>query len=319
MYMSALHFPNTSDCCSFDPLDADCCAASCKWPDKSPFESNLKSVMKNGSPANVNAPSGCDTWNDVDASSFMDPKQQPRAVDSKRATGYVAVSSLNGKTEKELCCSCLELTFKEGAVKGKSMIVQVINTGADLGENHIDIAIPGGGAGIFTQGCPRQFGSKYKYGDQYGGVDSRDDCARLPSVLKRGCEWRWDWMMNADNPSVSFEQVACPVELVRESGCRRSDAGAPPSAPSKSSCKKRRGDQCGGKNFKGDTCCPSGMKCTYVEPYWSNCQPASVAPSSKTCGTAKWEQCGGKDWQGDKCCPPGSTCKYVNVWYSQCV
>jgi hypothetical protein len=37
------------------------------------------------------------------------------------------------------------LTFTSGPVAGKKMIVQTTNTGGDLGQNHFDIAMPGGG------------------------------------------------------------------------------------------------------------------------------------------------------------------------------
>jgi len=38
------------------------------------------------------------------------------------------------------------------------MIVQATNTGGDLGSNHFDLMIPGGGVGLFD-GCSRQYGS----------------------------------------------------------------------------------------------------------------------------------------------------------------
>ena len=44
------------------------------------------------------------------------------------------------------------LTFTSGPVAGKTMIVQSTNTGGDLGENHFDIQMPGGGVGIFGSG-----------------------------------------------------------------------------------------------------------------------------------------------------------------------
>ena len=38
---------------------------------------------------------------------------------------------------------CLKLDF-QGVLQGKSMIVQVTNTGGDLGQNQFDVQIPGG-------------------------------------------------------------------------------------------------------------------------------------------------------------------------------
>jgi hypothetical protein len=49
-------------------------------------------------------------------------------------------------------------SFTSGPVAGKKMVVQATNTGGDLGENHFDLLIPGGGVGIFN-GCPAQYGS----------------------------------------------------------------------------------------------------------------------------------------------------------------
>jgi hypothetical protein len=40
------------------------------------------------------------------------------------------------------------LIFTTGPIIGKELIVQVTNTGGDLGENHFDIQMPGGGVGI---------------------------------------------------------------------------------------------------------------------------------------------------------------------------
>lgn len=50
------------------------------------------------------------------------------------------------------------------------MIVQVTNTGSDLGKNHFDIAMPGGGVGLFN-GCSAQWNASVDgWGDRYGGV-----------------------------------------------------------------------------------------------------------------------------------------------------
>jgi hypothetical protein len=47
----------------------------------------------------------------------------------------------------------------------------------------------------------------------------------MPANLKAGCQWRFDWFQNADNPDVSFKQVRCPSELTSISGCTRNDDG----------------------------------------------------------------------------------------------
>jgi len=113
------------------------------------------------------------------------------------------------------------LTFTSGAVNGKKMIVQATNTGSDLGDNHFDLQMPGGGVGIFN-GCTSEFGAPSSgWGAQYGGISSRSECDSFPTELQAGCYWRFDWFENADNPSVSFEEVTCPTELTAKTGCTR--------------------------------------------------------------------------------------------------
>lgn len=101
------------------------------------------------------------------------------------------------------------------------MVVQSTNTGGDLGSNQFDILMPGGGVGIFD-GCLVEFGTSLP-GAQYGGISSQSDCASFPEILKDGCNWRFDWFENADNPGHTFQQVQCPDEIVAKSGCRRDD------------------------------------------------------------------------------------------------
>ena len=75
-------------------------------------------------------------------------------IDNDTSYGYAAVK-LAGNQESGWCCACYELTFTSGPVKGKRMVVQATNTGGDLGDNHFDLAIPGGGVGQFN-GCASQ-------------------------------------------------------------------------------------------------------------------------------------------------------------------
>jgi hypothetical protein len=96
----------------------------------------------------------------------------------------------------------------------------VTNTGGDLGNNHFDLQMPGGGVGIFD-GCSRQFPGAYSWGDRYGGVKTRSDCFNIPAGIRAGCLWRFDWFENADNPSMRFKQVACPSALTEKTQCVR--------------------------------------------------------------------------------------------------
>lgn len=72
------------------------------------------------------------------------------------AYGFAA-AVIAGSNQYEWCCSCYQLTFTGGPVAGRQMIVQVTNTGHDLGHDHFDIQIPGGGVGYFNQGCMAQW------------------------------------------------------------------------------------------------------------------------------------------------------------------
>jgi hypothetical protein len=104
------------------------------------------------------------------------------------------------------------------------MIVQVTNTGGDLGQlspNHFDLAMPGGGVGLFPQGCAKQFDGAWQR-NTYGGYTDRSQCNILPAGgFRDGCFFRFDWFQNADNPRVSFREVSCPQALIDRSHCRR--------------------------------------------------------------------------------------------------
>jgi len=121
----------------------------------------------------------------------MCSNQIPWAVDSSLSYGYAAVR-ISGQTESQWCCACYELTFTSGAVAGKKMVVQATNTGGDLGDNHFDLALPGGGVGIFN-GCTKQYSAPADgWGARYGGVSSRSECDQLPTAIRPGCYWRYD-------------------------------------------------------------------------------------------------------------------------------
>lgn len=173
-----------------------------------------------------NAVSGCNG-----GTAFMPVDQSPWAVNDDLAYGYAAVN-IAGGTEESWCCGCYELTFTSGAVSGKKMIVQATNTGGDLSGNQFDLAIPGGGVGVFN-GCTAQWGAPSSgWGAQYGGVSSRANCFDFPTELQAGCLWRFDWFGGSDNPGVTFKQVTCPAALTAKTGCVR--AGEVPTGDSPS-------------------------------------------------------------------------------------
>ncbi|ERS95964.1 uncharacterized protein SPSK_00893 [Sporothrix schenckii 1099-18] len=197
----------------------DCCKPSCAWPGKGSLaQGPVATCDKNDKPLNDNGAtaSGCDNG----GGAFMCSSQAPWAVNDTVAYGYAAVR-ISGSTESAWCCACYELTFTSGPVQGKKLVVQATNTGGDLGANHFDLAIPGGGVGAFNA-CTQQYGAPPNgWGDRYGGIHSASDCASFPQALKAGCQWRFDWFKGADNPSVTFKPVTCPAELTAKSGCKR--------------------------------------------------------------------------------------------------
>lgn len=147
--------------------------------------------------------------------------QSPWAVNSTFAYGFAAVSIPDG-SESSWCCACYELTFTSTTVSGKKMIVQATNTGGDLSEGQFDLAIPGGGVGIYN-GCTDEWGAPSSgWGAQYGGISS-NTCSSFPSALQPGCNFRFgDFFEGADNPTVDYRQVTCPKVLTDKTGCIRS-------------------------------------------------------------------------------------------------
>ncbi|KAI8980912.1 endo-beta-D-1,4-glucanase [Pilobolus umbonatus] len=194
----------------------DCCKSSCSWPGKAQVSSPVDTCAANGiTLVDDNTQSGCNG-----GSGFMCNNNQPWAVNDNLAYGFAA-ASIVGSNEAGWCCGCYELTFTSGGASGKKMVVQVTNTGGDLGENHFDIQMPGGGVGIFN-GCSVQWNAPSEgWGQRYGGVSALSDCSSLPSQLQAGCKWRFNWFKNSDNPSMTFKEVTCPSALVLRTGCQR--------------------------------------------------------------------------------------------------
>ncbi|CAF1393706.1 unnamed protein product, partial [Rotaria sordida] len=195
----------------------DCCKASCGWAGKASVTNPVKTCAQNGvTQVDANAQSGCNG-----GPGYMCSNQQPWNVSSTLSYGYAA-AYITGQRESDWCCTCYSLIFTTGPVAGKELIVQVTNTGGDLGENHFDLQMPGGGVGLFD-GCSKQFPevSKPLWGQQYGGISQRSQCNNLPASLRPGCFWRFDWFQNADNPKMTFKEVPCPTALTANTQCVR--------------------------------------------------------------------------------------------------
>lgn len=214
----------------------DCCKPSCSWPGKVEIAEGftpVKGCLAGGGYANANTKSGCGGGGGTEAGgpSFACPDQQPWTADD----GVLYAFAAGGGGDAE-CCTCYELEFLDysigassyqGQLEGKKMVVQVTNTGSDLGQKHFDIQIPGGGFGIFNA-CvgPEndipfyQTGSESDWGQRYGGVNSDTQCANIPQNVQDGCNWRFNDFLNSDNPAVKYRAVRCPDSLVAKSGCR---------------------------------------------------------------------------------------------------
>jgi len=195
----------------------DCCKESCSWA------ANVANVA-GGNPVASCAKDGVTTLNDNTASgcnsgtAYTCNNNQPFVGANNISYGFVA-ANFAGLGMTQICCQCLKLTFTSAPISGKVMYVQVTNTGSDLNTNQFDIQMPGGGVGIFN-GCQSQWGAPSSgWGAQYGGISSQSQCSQLPTQLQPGCNWRFGWFQNANNPNVNWQVVACPSQLTSITGC----------------------------------------------------------------------------------------------------
>jgi len=205
----------------------DCCKPSCAWPSNClGCAAPVATCVQDGGVGDPNAKNICTGGGDSTKKVvYACTNGQPFTLNG---TFYGFAAGGGDIITSGGCCACYELAFTSGTVNGKTMIVQVTNTGGDLGTNHFDLQIPGGGFGIFD-GCsgsppngPAQFSEPDSaWGERYGGVQDRAACDGLPAELQSGCRWRFDDFLNADNPEVVFEEVICPEALTAISGCER--------------------------------------------------------------------------------------------------
>jgi hypothetical protein len=165
----------------------------------------------------------------------------PQVVSDSLAYAFAAYDGAS-------CGTCFQLTFtgqsNDGtkdtgseAICGKSIIVQVVNTGG-LQTGQFDLLIPGGGVGA-NDACATQWKvSASQLGVQYGGLmlqcEQQDnyDYTQYPActtsacqslfasspTMEAGCEFIINWMKGANNPSMKYTQVTCPSQLTSVSG-----------------------------------------------------------------------------------------------------
>ncbi|TVY56066.1 putative endoglucanase type K [Lachnellula cervina] len=303
----------------------DCCKASCGWSGKATLASGSNPVTscdaQDNPLTNYDAASGCNS-----GTSYMCSDQSPWAVSDTLSYGFAA-TTISGGTEASWCCACYELTFTSGAVAGKKMVVQATNTGGDLGSNQFDLAMPGGGFGIFN-GCTAEWGTPSTgWGQQYGGISARSDCDAFPDALKAACYWRFDWFGDSDNPGVTFEQVACPAALTAKSGCVRADdaiAETPTGASSVSTWTSGAAVATSAEASSVAKVVVASSSSVAVTSTPVAVSSAAVASESSTLPSsgetvAQYGKCGGDDYSGSTECAAGFTCTYSNPYYSQCL
>jgi Fungal cellulose binding domain len=113
-------------------------------------------------------------------------------------------------------------------------------------------------------------------------------------------------MQGADNPAVTFKQVACPAAITAKSGCVRAndainEAPTGPAAPS--------------TYISGAAAATSA-----ASSGGSGAAAPSSAPGSSDSGqAAQYAQCGGDGFTGPTVCVAPYTCTVSSEYYSQCL
>ena len=242
--------PLQNGCAGFATRFWDCCKPHCGWSSNAPT-GPLASCDRsdNSLGGNFDGANSCEG-----GPAFLCHSNAPWAVSDQLSYGYTAVAALAGS---DICGKCYQLQFTGSShnggsdpgsalLAGKTMIVQAINIGGDVGSGQFDIAIPGGGVGAFNA-CSSQWGvTASQLGPSYGGFlaackqQGISDHAGLKSCVMQkctsvfsdkglteladGCRWFVDWFQAADNPSLQYAEVACPNDLMNR-GLRRSGGG----------------------------------------------------------------------------------------------
>lgn len=226
----------------------DCCKPHCGWTSNVSGGNALSSCSASNQSygSNYDVQSAC-----AGGSAYMCQGLTPWAVSSTLAYGYAATPTGNNS-----CGKCYEVQFTGAgqfgndpgstALKGKTLIVQSINVGGDVGQNQFDFMVPGGGVGLFNA-CSSQWGvSNTQLGEQYGGLLAtckkelgynasgaqyqsclRNKCtalftdARGLGQLREGCLFYVDWFQAADNPQMVYKEVSCPAAIQVKSNLRQ--------------------------------------------------------------------------------------------------
>jgi len=220
--------PITNGTSGFTTRYWDCCKPACGWAANS-NNKPTKTCGKDGtSTVDSNTQSACSG-----GSAYMCYWGAPWSVSNTLSFGFAAF----GDTSNCGVCYQLQFTGKgqyngsdpgSNALNGKTMIVQVINTG-DISSNQFDLLIPGGGVGANTSGCPAQWGN-IDIGNTTGGMltTCKDSAScvqqmcqaafgNMPQLLA-GCNWVTGWFSAAEDPQIVYQKIACPAEITAKSG-----------------------------------------------------------------------------------------------------
>ena len=111
--------------------------------------------------------------------------QQPWVANRSNMLSFGFVAFVARAGMQRSCCTCLELKFADPRLRGKTMVVQVIN--ASAGPDFVELAVPGGGVGFYNK-CLPQWNAGPEWGKQYGGLGEKNTCWQLPQPLRGGCK-----------------------------------------------------------------------------------------------------------------------------------
>jgi hypothetical protein len=202
----------------------DCCKPACGWTGNTSDPISSCDKSNNNIGVSDSAKNACENG----GSAYMCWSGIPHSLNDSLSYGFAAASGTNYK-----CGQCYQIQFDGGshngganpgssAIKGKQMIIQVVNNGG-VANDQFDLLIPGGGVGALNA-CSSQWGTS-DLGAQYGGFLSgcngdtgcvQNKCNTVfagKTDLLAGCTWFLGWFHAADNPTFQYKAVSCPSDF----------------------------------------------------------------------------------------------------------
>jgi hypothetical protein len=212
----------------------DCCKPACAWKNNVQGSAAVSCGQSNMSLGVTDEQSACSGGN-----AYTCWSEAPWSVSDNLSYGFAAV---HGSAFR--CGQCYQLQFDgrgkynandpgSNAIKGKTMIVQVLNTGSDVSQGQFDLLTPGGGVGQFAAGCQKQFPGA-NLGATSGGMlatcggggPNAKSCVLSACMsafsgkadMLAGCQWFANWFNTADDPTFVYQKIACPQAIKQRSG-----------------------------------------------------------------------------------------------------